>query len=660
MRQLCIILSALVALSNAYKVAIIGGGISGTFTAKYLAEYDANQEGSKRRDCLLDEIVVYDVSPPPPGFTNDEEDDNGISATDSNKDSTESTTSKLQSSSEPRPSNYQGSRVSSIKLQDGSVVELGASIIYNGNQLVVDMINGDSDRLKRIKPMSTGKEENDNKKTSGFGIYHGNKEWLLNLSSFGIYPSFIKSILQSLYILFRYNIDFFRLRSAVKTAIHSFDMIYTVLNDTEHDVTYFDTPHDIWITTGLGRLSTVSFHDFLDGLGLYRDTSLEFKKKKEDSRDSNRKEGSWFDWRRYIPGMGCMRSELVTGMTINTYNQDLNEMNGLVGLVSYVPANGGGELFSIEGGNHLLMESALWQAREIYNTSFCTSTSPSSNKPRIQRYQKTITTVVAREKYMELYAEGFELLGQFDIVILAAPLQQCRIQFLQSGLAMDASILHEMPLGGLKENLDSEDSSEDRKSATNEHGEHLFASSLPSSATTPYTSVFTTLVSNATLNATHFGLQDDEIWPRSILVSERGKAFEGITTLTILSAEQGLIKTFSSEELTLEQRTTLFGTDHIIEYVQVWGGEGGYGGATPNFGGGRNSKSLPFLIYDGAKHWGKGNSGDGPALYYVNAIESAVAAIEISAIGAKATSKLVARRLGLITPKKKVSDHDEL
>ena len=665
MWQLCILLSVVVApLSNAYKVAIIGGGISGTFTAKYLAEFDANHRhrssnDDDSRDCLLDEIVVYDVSPPPPGFTNNDVDVD-ISTTDSNKEQSSTSTKKLQSSSEPRPSNYQGSRVSSIKLQDGSVVELGASIIYNGNKLVVDMINNDPDRLKRIKPLGTGKEEKDNKKTSGFGIYHGNKEWLLNLSSFGVYPSFIKSILQSLYILYRYNIDFFRLRRTVKTAIHSFDMIYQVLNDTEHDVTYFDTPQDIWNTMGLGRLASVSFHDFLDGLGLYRDASLELKNIEEES--SYRKEGSWFDWRRYIPGMGCLRSELVTGMTINTYNQNLNEMNGLVGLVSYVPAGAGGELFSIKGGNHLLMESALWQTREIYNTSSCTSTSTSSsNKQRIQRYQKTITTVVARENYMELYAEGFELLGQFDVVILAAPLQQCRIQFLQSGLAMDASILHEMPLGDLKENLDSEDETDDSdSSATNEHGEHLFASSLPSSATIPYTSVVTTLISNATLNATHFGLQDEKIWPRSILVSERGKALEGITTLTILSAEQGLIKTFSSEELTLEQRTTLFGTDHIVEYVQVWGGEDGYGGATPNFGGGRHSKSLPFLLYDGAKHWGKGNSGDGPALYYVNAIESSVAAIEISAIGSKSSAKLVARRLGLITPKKKGSDHDEL
>ena len=112
----------------------------------------------------------------------------------------------------------------------------------------------------------------------------------------------------------------------------------------------------------------------------------------------------------------------------------------------------------------------------------------------------------------------------------------------------------------------------------------------------------------------------------------------------------------------LEQRNAIFGIDHIVEYVQHWGGgeSGRYGGATPTFDGGSNSESLPFLLYDGASHWGKGNSGNGPALYYVNAIESAVAAIEISAIGAKSTSKLVARRLGLVQPKQSSRRHDEL
>lgn len=347
-----------------------------------------------------------------------------------------------------------------------------------------------------------------------------------------------------------------------------------------------------------------------------------------------------------------VESELVSAITLNTYNQDLNQMNGLVGLVAYVPA--GGEIFSIQGGNYQLMESALYQSKEIYDSSSC-----KSSPQRIQRHQKKITTVVASENSIELY-EDQESLGIYDVVILAAPLQQSRIKFLvKSPMGLDDAVLHEMPLGGVHGSLD-ESSSLDV--TTNEHGQHSFASSLPPSATVSYTSVVTTVVSNATLNATHFGLRDDEPWPRSILVSERGKLQEGITTLTILSKEKGLMKTFSSETLDLEKRNNIFGLNHVVEYVQVWGGEenGKYGGATPTFDGGRNSESLPYLIYDGATHWGKGNLGDGPALYYVNAIESAVAAIEISAIGAKSTAKLVARRLGLIRPRNGGADRDEL
>lgn len=269
---------------------------------------------------------------------------------------------------------------------------------------------------------------------------------------------------------------------------------------------------------------------------------------------------------------------------------------------------------------------------------------------------------------MELFTDE-ESLGNFDIVILAAPLQQSRINFLIKS-HMDPLVLHPMPLGGMHDNQDWEDNLDaSSKMVNNEHGHLTFAAPLPSSATTPYTSVVTTVVSNATLNATHFGLRENEQWPRSILVSERGKLLEGISTLTILSIDKGLMKTFSSEELTLEKRIELFGLNHVVEYVQMWGGgeeEGGkYGGATPNFDGGRNSESLPYLLYDGAKHWGNmGSDGDigkgGPALYYANAIESAVAAIEISAIGAKSTAKLVAQRLELVRPGKKSSSREEL
>ena len=322
--------------AEGYRIAIIGGGISGTFAAKYLAEYDVNhvleREKGEREGCLLDEIVVYDVSPPPSGFSN-------VSAS----------TNTTLSSSDPRPPNWQGSRVSSITLKDGSVIELGASIIYSGNQLVVEMMKGDPERLVKGKPLGTGKrnnaknanleqkdkkEENSKSNPSGFGIYHGQKQWLVKPSSLfqnKYYPSFLKSMLQPLYFLWRYNIDFFRLRHAVQRAIHSFHTIYAFLDDTHHDVTFFESPMDMWEAMGLRSISTISFHDFLDGLGLSRDESLEFEYSSNDGRIVHRKSGGWWswgNWRKWMPGMGCLRSELVTAMTLNSYNQNLNQMNG--------------------------------------------------------------------------------------------------------------------------------------------------------------------------------------------------------------------------------------------------------------------------------------------------------------------------------------------
>eukprot|EP00584_Thalassiosira_punctigera_P004563 CAMPEP_0172539696 /NCGR_PEP_ID=MMETSP1067-20121228/10841_1 /TAXON_ID=265564 ORGANISM="Thalassiosira punctigera, Strain Tpunct2005C2" /NCGR_SAMPLE_ID=MMETSP1067 /ASSEMBLY_ACC=CAM_ASM_000444 /LENGTH=490 /DNA_ID=CAMNT_0013325421 /DNA_START=1003 /DNA_END=2475 /DNA_ORIENTATION=- len=489
------------------------------------------------------------------------------------------------------------------------------------------------------------------KAPTGMGIYHGNGEWLLKPSPFSSYPSLLKSILEPMYFLWRYNFDYFRLNGAVQKAVKSFDMVYDLLNDTQHKVTYFESPTELWEAIGLQRLSRVSFHDLLDGLGMYRDKSLEL--------ESGSVKGERWNWRKWIPGIGCLRAELVTAITLNTYNQDLNQMNGLVSLVAYVPV--GGKLFSVKGGNYQLMESALYQARAVYDNSTC---EPSMR--RIQREQKRITTVVASENSMELYA-GPEPLGKFDVVILAAPLQQCRIRFLvEDPMGLDEVVLHEMPLSGTIDNRDRDDFVADETSlknaTTNEHGQHLFASSLPLSATVPYTSVVTTVVSNATLNTTYFGLEADVRLPRSILVSERGKKLEGITTLTILSWESGIMKTFSSGVLCTEKRQAIFGPHHILEYEQVWGGEenGKYGGATPSFGGGRHPESLPYLLYDGSEHWGKSKLRDGPALYYANAIESSVAAIEISAIGAKSTAKLVARRLGLIQPKEDDTGHGEL
>lgn len=157
---------------------------------------------------------------------------------------------------------------------------------------------------------------------------------------------------------------------------------------------------------------------------------------------------------------------------------------GLVGLVAYVPA--GGDLFSVKGGNYKLMKSAMKQAQNVYDSSNCESAT-------VQRFQKTITTVISNEDSMEIFSDD-ESLGKYDIVILAAPLQMCRIKFLMhSPMGLDPSILHEMPLTGVHDNIDGDDtiaSIQVPNTSNNEHGARSFAKPLLPSATTPYSEFY--------------------------------------------------------------------------------------------------------------------------------------------------------------------------
>ena len=623
--------------SWARKVGIVGGGVSGTFAARYLADYDVDGGrggGGEGRGCKLDEIVVFDVSPPP-----------GAAADGDDAAADPARGRPTSSSSDPRPPARQGSRVASAALGDGSTVELGASIIYGGNRLVVEMMAADPEHLVKGEPMNQGKREpedeeddEEEEEPDGVGIYDGEGRWALNTAGlFPYLPPSLRKVAVGLYMAWRYNLDYLRLRRAVSGAVASFESIYLLLNDTSSDVGYFSSPADMWEASGLDGPSRVSYGELLDALGVSRCDG-------------------WFR----LPGSGCLRDELLAATTINTYNQDTDEMNGLVGLVSHVPVEG--ELFSVVGGNHKLMGSAIRQARRRYDDSDCRSDDGDVGG-RVRWRTATVSSVVGTEGTLDVYSDGGDLLGNFDVVILAAPLQQARVDFLvESPGGLDGSVLHPMPLAGVHPNGDPDDGDEGRgdksggvykESESNEHGGRLFAPPLPPVATDPYASVVTTVVSNATLNASHFGLPPEGPWPRTILVTARGRELEGISTLTVLSRRRGLVKTFSTDELDGERRRELFGPHHVVEYEQSWGGHdsGRFGGSVPSFKGGRpKDDSMPYLLYDGGSHWGRKGGEEGPALYYANAVEGSAAAIEISAIGARSVAKLVARRLGMIEP----------
>jgi prenylcysteine oxidase/farnesylcysteine lyase len=369
-------------------------------------------------------------------------------------------------------------------------------------------------------------------------------------------------------------------------------------------------------------------------------------------------------------------------MNLVNYNQDNHQINGLVGLGSFAAAFGG--LFAIEGGNVRLIASAYRQANRIRRRACLPEDGNDSNSSSrasvVRLVPKRVTSVVARPADDEAQhrTTTFELfsnetsLGEFDIVVVAAPLQHARVGFYVQS-AFDSSVLQPMPLGHrgiIDPDRGGSGETGNASSLLDPEGHSPFPPDLDPASTRPYTQVVTTLVSNATLSLLPPGHR-----PRSIMMTARGKAsLHNITAITqlhhrsALAVEEdagaaksdgvSLYKVFSDERLPREALVELFGPRHVLEYVKEWPRP--HGGATPDYRAG--STSEHFLLYDGGGAGGgslpsgsaRGPSasggGGGGAIYYPLAMEqSTLACMELSAIGAKATAKLIAQRLGLLT-----------
>lgn len=204
------------------RIAIIGGGIGGTFAAHYLAQSDT-------ASCVIESIDIFD--PMPMGTMN------------------ANTTTSYESAGNGAFYNglLQGPRVRSLRLADEhqtTVVELGASIVYSGNKLVKEMVDNDED-LTAIEPYAEG----------GFGVWNG-KSWQVMFTDSW-------SIVGTLRMLYRYNSDLFRMLSAVDDALAGFDFIYQYLDADSDAGELLESPNEIWEACGgfLEASSRVSFNE---------------------------------------------------------------------------------------------------------------------------------------------------------------------------------------------------------------------------------------------------------------------------------------------------------------------------------------------------------------------------------------------------------------
>jgi Prenylcysteine lyase/NAD(P)-binding Rossmann-like domain len=491
-------------------------------------------------------------------------------------------------------STSQGSRISSFKLPDGRTVELGASILHSKFHTVIDLIR--KANLTIAKPMSTGR--NETKLRGGLGIYDHEGTWSLKEKS---------KLSVSARMAWRYSWDLVKIQRACKLAISKFDGLAPMLFSNEPG-TFFASPEQIWARFNLEKAVHASFDSLLDKLSISNSS------------------------RWWLPGSGSLRRELLEAVNLNNYNQNNSQMNALTGLGTFSAITT--ELFSIEGGNDQLLSAALELAHQDRKSACRSDTSD------IQMVNQRVTTIVGNLDGLNLYS-GSELVGQYDIVVLATPLQFSNISFLVPS-QFDSAVLQPMPLGNL---IDAHGEVPD-----NHEGHSYFSDPV---ATRRYMQVVTTIIWNAVLNASCFDVEDESMLPRTIIMTVAGKEkMLGIFTISQLGDD--IYKVFSDEPLSSDRLSGLFGANSS-HFVKVWGGR--HGGATPDYEG--NGDATPFLIYDGAAGlWGHTNSG---ALYYPVAMEqSALASMEMAAVGAKATAKLIAKRLGWIKEARKTSEHDEL
>ena len=564
-------------------IAVIGGGISGTFVSKYLMDYYVHSSSKKKH--ALSKLDIYD--PYPIGEYYD-------SSTASDGSSTFT----------------QGSRIRSLS-HNNHTLELGASIATTEFRHVYEMAASGGLEWKDAYPKQEGE---------GSAIYNGDGSFAMNTVG-------VSEQSQKLKMMWRYNLDAWKLFKATARAQEKYATLGTILNDTTK---LYASPQGLYQAAKLWPLVTHSLEQFANVVDVY--SKLPF-------------------WRYYLYNQGSFLNEVATAINLVNYHQNASQVNAISGLGSLSGMSS--NMTQIVGGNMLLIKSAFEQAQQLYQSSKASNT---DNPQVIQHVKKRVSTVVGSVRGFDLYSDessdgegggetetskGDVFLGHYDLVILAVPLTMAQIDFyIQSH--MDETVLQPMPLGKLVKPSHSSDE-EDTTIPPEHTGHEILPQKLPPILRRPYVQVVTTFVANGSLKAEYFRLDSAESSEsmRAIYMTDAGKAAEyNITSIARQSGTKDIYKIFSSSKLEISTIQKFLGENATILKEQVWGGR--QGGATPDYRG--RAETTGFILWDGATGL-QGHTYKG-ALYYPNAMEVTFSNMETCAIGAKAVAKLAAYRLG--------------
>jgi hypothetical protein len=341
-------------------------------------------------------------------------------------------------------------------------------------------------------------------------------------------------------------------------------------------------------------------------------------------------------------------------MVLSICHQDTSTVHALVGLLAFAVATDS-ETYRIQGGNVQLVSTAWNLAKRRRAAKQCPP--PDDADASIITHASTrISTVVGSIQGFDLYDDAGESAGSYDIVILAVPISASDIDFLIKSHMDETAVLQQMPLGGLEENADVDETGTATASSIdpNHEGYSPLPRRLPASVTRPYVQQVTTIVGRAALQKDYWFRQEglatqSRHWtPQQIYMTSVGTTNEYNVT-GVYQITPSMYKVSSSDYLSLETLRAFFGPEVVIETEHKWD-------VGPNYQG--RGVTTDFLIYDGATGF-HGHTKSG-ALYYPNAFDLVFPTIESNAMGAKAVANLIAQRLEWIDTTKHFSAGDEL
>jgi prenylcysteine oxidase/farnesylcysteine lyase len=199
-----------------------------------------------------------------------------------------------------------GGRVRSvINSKEKQPIELGASIIYKGNDLVLKMARGAG--LTIEEPKTGG--------THLFALYNGRSL---------VFTQSYYSLITLIKLLWRYGFDYWRYK---QVALKMFGQFSTIYSRQDAGISY-SRPHEMLRDMQLFDLTQMSFQEFIQ---------------------------------ESMNGDSLFAREFVTGVGKTNYGQSTMELNALAGLVSLLPATDG-KVVHIAGGNQQLVTRTLANA----------------------------------------------------------------------------------------------------------------------------------------------------------------------------------------------------------------------------------------------------------------------------------------------------------